>query len=76
MPLNLASSSAEILWVSLCSDTDTQHWKSATCPNVLDNSHVNAVYNWLAPEILAGKKPSKKSDVYSLAVVLHEMLSG
>ena len=43
---------------------------------VLDNKHQIAAYNWLAPEVLAGLRPTVKSDIYSFCAVVWEMLYG
>lgn len=44
--------------------------------SVLENKYLNATYNWLAPEILAGQQPNEKSDLYGLCAVLWECVNG
>ena len=43
---------------------------------MLENKNKHAVYNWLAPEILAGHSPMPISDLYSLVCVIWEILNG
>jgi len=43
---------------------------------VLDNTYRNAIYNWLSAEVLAGQTPTERSDIYSFAVIIWEMLHG
>jgi len=43
---------------------------------VLDNAYRNAVYNWLSAEVLAGHTPTERSDIYSYAVIVWEILHG
>ena len=43
---------------------------------VVDNKYPNAVFNWLAPEVMAGQPVTEKSDLYSLCAVMWEILNG
>lgn len=40
------------------------------------SSEISGTYQYMAPEVLKGEAPSFKSDVYSFAVILCEMVSG
>jgi tRNA A-37 threonylcarbamoyl transferase component Bud32 len=42
----------------------------------LSNRHNATAQTYTAPEVLRGEKPSEKSDIYSLAVVAFELLTG
>jgi serine/threonine protein kinase len=33
-------------------------------------------WQWLAPEVIEGKKYNERSDLYSLGIVVYELLSG
>ncbi|ESO11448.1 hypothetical protein HELRODRAFT_183141 [Helobdella robusta] len=41
---------------------------------VTTNKYTNAAYNWMAPEVMDGKIPTEKSDLYSFCSVLWEMM--
>ncbi|XP_066272756.1 uncharacterized protein [Branchiostoma lanceolatum] len=43
---------------------------------VLQNSRPLAAYNWLAPEIHAGRPPTTKSDIYSFCALIFEIYTG
>eukprot|EP00058_Branchiostoma_floridae_P009169 XP_002594657.1 hypothetical protein BRAFLDRAFT_107498 [Branchiostoma floridae] len=43
---------------------------------VLQNSRPLAAYNWLAPEIHAGRPPTIKSDIYSFCALIFEIYTG
>ncbi|XP_074647637.1 uncharacterized protein LOC141903421 [Tubulanus polymorphus] len=40
------------------------------------NKYANAVYNWMAPEVMDGEPPTNLSDLYSFCVVMWEMFQG
>ena len=42
-------------------------------PATYQNIHTPA---WSAPEVMRGENPSKESDVYSFAMIMHEVLCG
>ena len=44
-------------------------------PMMIENE-LKVIYNWAAPEVLAGKPHSVSSDLYSLSTVLWEALHG
>lgn len=48
--------------------------KVAKRSEVLKNRYLNAGYNWMARELILGNAPSEKTDIYSLCVVLWEMV--
>jgi len=50
-------------------DTDVSHTSE-------DSVVVKGKFPYLAPELISGDAPGRMSDVYSAAVVLHEVLSG
>jgi TolB-like protein/Flp pilus assembly protein TadD len=41
-----------------------------------DPGAVPGTIDYLAPEVLSGKKPSSASDIYSLGIILYEMVTG
>lgn len=43
-----------------------------------DNTHVSmeGTFDWAAPEVLAGQECSEKADIWSLGVVLWEIVTG
>ena len=45
-------------------------------PNLTDMGKVIGTTNYMAPEILIGQRPSTRSDIFSLGIVLFEMLQG
>ena len=43
---------------------------------VLDYAGWQSLYKWLSPEVLRGDAVSKKSDIYSLCVLVYELSTG
>ena len=43
---------------------------------LLENRYPHSVYNWIAPEILAGYPPTESSDLYSLVSIIWEIQNG
>lgn len=52
------------------------HEGSAPRSEVTNNCYINAAYNWMSPELMAGEQPSELSDVYSLCSVMWEIIHG
>ncbi|XP_013393057.1 uncharacterized protein LOC106160837 [Lingula anatina] len=44
--------------------------------HVVENIYPNAVYNWMAPELMKGEPPSEQSDMYSFCAVMWEVFMG
>ena len=44
--------------------------------NLTDMGKVIGTTNYMAPELLIGQRPSSQSDIFSLGIVLYEMLEG
>ena len=42
---------------------------------MVENKYMNAVYNWLSPELLTGQAATEKSDLYSFCVVIWELIN-
>jgi hypothetical protein len=49
---------------------------AALAPRPGQRTSIAGTPGYIAPELLAGRPPSRRSDIYSLGVVLYEMVSG
>jgi len=65
-----------VLYYDVCCIVSVIHEGVGPYSLVLENKYSNAVYNWLAPELLSGQSPTVYSDIYSLTAVLWELLNG
>ncbi|ELT88492.1 hypothetical protein CAPTEDRAFT_200409 [Capitella teleta] len=71
-----ASAKLSNLEFAVSRDVDAAEWRSALQHPVAECLFVQAYQAWIDPELLRGGTPTVGSDVYGLAALLWEMLTG